>query len=79
MLQDVHDDLIVSSTIHLAHNLGLSVVAEGVENEELLQRLRAMGCDQVQGYHIGRPMPQVQADYWLAQSPWAKPPAGDSH
>jgi diguanylate cyclase (GGDEF)-like protein len=47
---------IVRSTIQLAHNLGLRVVAEGVENEVVRSRLARMGCDLVQGFHIGRPM-----------------------
>lgn len=71
MLEDKQDELIVNSTIHLAHNLGLIVVAEGVENEELLQRLSALGCDEAQGYHIGRPMPIEKVAQWIATSPWA--------
>jgi len=52
------DDLkIVRSTIDLAHNLGLSVVAEGVENEAILDRLRELGCDEAQGYHLSKPLP----------------------
>lgn len=50
------DRLMVNSTIQLAHSLGRTVVAEGVETDEILQALEAMGCDQVQGYLIGRPM-----------------------
>lgn len=74
MLEDKQDELIVNSTIHLAHNLGLAVVAEGVENEELLQRLSELGCDEAQGYHIGRPMPVGNIEQWLAASAWAKTP-----
>lgn len=48
---------IVQSTIDLAHNLGLNVVAEGAESEPVLMRLRELGCDLAQGYFIGRPMP----------------------
>jgi diguanylate cyclase (GGDEF)-like protein len=47
---------IVRSTIQLGHNLGLRVVAEGVESEAIVRRLARLGCDVVQGYHIGRPM-----------------------
>lgn len=72
MLEDLQDELIVNSTIHLAHNLGLTVVAEGVENEELLTRLHAMGCDEAQGYFIGRPMAVNNADQWLVESGWIK-------
>lgn len=49
------DRVIVESTINLAHNLGLKVVAEGVENKEVLALLDALGCDQAQGYYISRP------------------------
>ena len=49
--------IMVRSTIALAHELGMKVVAEGVEDEQCLACLAAMGCDTIQGYHIGRPMP----------------------
>ena len=56
-MQDDDDDAkIVRSTIDLAHNLGLTVVAEGVENEMILDKLRALACDEAQGYHLARPM-----------------------
>ena len=60
------DVQIVRSTIDLAHNLGLTVVAEGVEDAVLLDRLRAMACDEAQGYHISRPMPAEQFLGWHA-------------
>ena len=75
MLEDLQDELIVNSTIHLAHNLGLTVVAEGVENEELLARLTEMGCDEAQGYFIGRPMAAINADEWIVESGWIKQPS----
>lgn len=65
METDADDATIVRSTIDLAHNLGLSVVAEGVENAAILERLRALGCDEVQGYHISRPMPAPAFMEWL--------------
>ena len=60
------DVQIVRSTIDLAHNLGLTVVAEGVEDAILLNRLRAMACDEAQGYHISRPMPAEEFLGWHA-------------
>ena len=51
------DAMIVRSTIDLAHNLGLTVVAEGVETAAILERLRILACDEAQGYHIARPLP----------------------
>lgn len=52
MNQDPNDMVIVRATIGLAHNMGLSVIAEGVEDAATLQNLRALGCDKAQGYHI---------------------------
>ncbi len=60
----VHDDqdlVIVRSVIDLGHNLGLHVVAEGVEDHDTLVLLRSLGCDVVQGYHLGRPESLVTA------------------
>jgi EAL domain-containing protein (putative c-di-GMP-specific phosphodiesterase class I) len=54
---DAGDRAIVRSTIDLAHNLGLRVVAEGVEDEEALVGLTRLGCDHAQGFHLCRPMP----------------------
>ena len=57
LVDDPASDLIVSSTIALAHGLGMHVVAEGVEDEQTLDALAAAGCDVVQGYLLGRPGP----------------------
>jgi diguanylate cyclase (GGDEF)-like protein len=54
---DTNDAVIVASTISLAHNLGLTVVAEGVETKDQLVHLKAAGCDQVQGFYLQRPAP----------------------
>ena len=54
------------STIDLSHNLGLDVVAEGVENAETLGRLADLGCDRAQGYHISRPLTPESLVAWLA-------------
>ena len=66
VLIDEQDEVIVRSTIDLGHNLGLVVVAEGVENNEVLERLRALGCDVAQGYCISRPLAPGQFLSWLA-------------
>jgi EAL domain-containing protein (putative c-di-GMP-specific phosphodiesterase class I) len=52
--------------IELARNLGLEVIAEGVESGEQLKHLRSMGCDLVQGYYLGRSAPAERADELLA-------------
>ncbi|MGD2053784.1 MAG: EAL domain-containing protein [Gammaproteobacteria bacterium] len=56
MEKSQNDEVIVHSTIELAHNLGLSVVAEGVESKETLARLAQLGCDTAQGFIISRPL-----------------------
>jgi diguanylate cyclase (GGDEF)-like protein len=60
--------VIVRSIIQLAHNLGLEVVAEGVEDPETMQMLRDLGCDMAQGYHVSRPMSGERVIPWLAGS-----------
>lgn len=59
------DASIVKSTIDLAHNLGLIVVAEGIENEYVLNQLARLGCNEGQGYFIGKPMPEKDFSIWL--------------
>lgn len=58
------DRVIVESTINLAHNLGLKVVAEGVENKEVLALLGDLGCDEAQGYYISRPQIPTKLEAW---------------
>lgn len=55
MVYDENDAVIVRSTIDLAHNLGLKVVAEGVESDEISKQLREWNCDVIQGHHYGKP------------------------
>ena len=69
MERDADDAKIVRSTIDLAHNLGLSVVAEGVENQAVWQQLRHLHCDEAQGYHLSKPVPMEEFTLWCRQ--WA--------
>lgn len=71
MLDDDQDEIIVNSTIQLAHNLGLSVVAEGVETQEVYDRLMALGCDSAQGYFIARPLVKEKAEEWMDSGRWS--------
>jgi EAL domain-containing protein (putative c-di-GMP-specific phosphodiesterase class I) len=64
------DAAIVRSTNELGHNLGLKVVAEGVEDEQTLEMLSSFGCDSAQGYFIARPMPAADLLGWLHASSW---------
>jgi diguanylate cyclase (GGDEF)-like protein len=65
MQDDENDAVIVRSIIDLARNLGLRVVAEGVETESAWDALVAMGCDIAQGYYISRPLPSAALSAWL--------------
>jgi diguanylate cyclase (GGDEF)-like protein len=62
---DGDDEAIVRSTIDLAHSLGVTVVAEGVESEDVLQRLRGLGCDLAQGFCLAHPAPADDVTEWL--------------
>ena len=66
---DPGDAAIVTSIITLAHNLDLTVIAEGVENPEQLGFLRAKRCDEVQGYLISKPMPANDFAQWMQDRP----------
>ena len=65
MLTNAADAMIVRSTIDLGHNLGLQVVGEGVESQEIHDALRELGCDIGQGFHIGRPMARAEFERWM--------------
>jgi len=67
MCEHENDAVIVRSTIDLAHNLGLRVVAEGVENGDIWNLLEILGCDQAQGFHLCRPRPLSEFLDWLAE------------
>jgi diguanylate cyclase (GGDEF)-like protein len=80
MAVDASDAAIVRSTIDLAHNLGLRVVAEGVESEDAWRHLEALGCDYAQGYFLSRPLPAEAATRLIrergtARAASAAPPA----
>jgi diguanylate cyclase (GGDEF)-like protein len=80
MESNENDAVIVRSTIDLSRNLGLTVVAEGVENVEVWHRLVELGCTLAQGYFLTRALPADQLLAWLRASglaPAAKPASGD--
>ena len=68
LLTDPDDAAIVSSTIGLSRQLGLSVIAEGIESRAIADLLMQMGCEQGQGYYFGRPMPgpALESEFLLA-------------
>ncbi|MEQ6340773.1 MAG: EAL domain-containing protein [Gammaproteobacteria bacterium] len=70
MAVDDNDAVIVRSTIDLAHNIGLAVVAEGVEDKATYDLLTRLGCDVAQGYYISRPIPAEELERWLVESCW---------
>lgn len=63
--RDPHAAALVASTIQMAHSLGLQLVAEGVGDAPSLLALTRLGCDQAQGYYLGRPMPSADLMAWL--------------
>jgi EAL domain-containing protein (putative c-di-GMP-specific phosphodiesterase class I) len=70
MTEDHNDAQIVRSTIDLAHNLGMKVIAEGVENREIWECLQSLGCDEAQGYYMSRPSIAAEMTKWLLESEW---------
>jgi diguanylate cyclase (GGDEF)-like protein/PAS domain S-box-containing protein len=87
LISSGEDEVIVRSTIDLGRNLGLEVVAEGVEDPEVLERLRQLGCDVAQGLLMSRPIPADELAIWLEELParaepraWGSPAtAGGGH
>jgi EAL domain-containing protein (putative c-di-GMP-specific phosphodiesterase class I) len=65
MSRDPLDTVIVRSMIELGHNLGLRVIAEGIEDGETWEQLASLGCDSGQGYLLARPMPAGQVESWM--------------
>ena len=70
MQTDKKDAMIVRSVIELGHNLGLTVVAEGVETQAMFDTLTTLGCDQAQGYFISKPQACELLKSWFPASPW---------
>jgi diguanylate cyclase (GGDEF)-like protein len=67
VVADPADRAVVRAVVDIAHTLGISVVAEGVEHEEQRQVLRDLGVDELQGYYFARPMPAMEINAWLRQ------------
>lgn len=70
MDQDENDAVIVRATIDLAHNLGMKVVAEGVESTDVWDLLEMLGCDTAQGYFIRRPLDAGELTEWIRSKSW---------
>jgi diguanylate cyclase len=69
MLKNENDAVIVRSTIDLAHNMGLKVVAEGVEEKEIAARLKLLGCDIIQGFYYSKPLSVHDCADWIRSYP----------
>lgn len=68
MCRNTDDQVIVNTTLNMSHNLGLEVVAEGVEDEQTLLSLKRLGCDVAQGYFIAKPMTLGDVEQWLIKT-----------
>ena len=79
MVQNSRDSCIVRTIIELGHNLGLRVVAEGVEGHSSLDLLNGLGCDVAQGFYLSHPLPSQQLERWYKNeagtNQWAADPA----
>ncbi len=78
MRQNPDDAAIVRTIVELGLNLGLQVVAEGVEDAETFEMLASLGCSEAQGYYMGRPADIGALEAWLRESPWGLPEDSDS-
>ena len=79
MLRSESDAAIVRSTIDLARNLGLTVTAEGVEDDATRRRLAEMGCDLAQGYELCRPLPADRCAQVVRDVPFVLAPVSPLH
>lgn len=68
MLTNHEDSIIVESIIYMTKRLGMTVVAEGIEDEQLLEKLKEMGCEVGQGYGLAKPMPVEKLNQWMVSS-----------
>ena len=68
ILQDPHNEVIVQSTVQMAHSLGLLTVAEGVEDEATLLKMMPLGCDMIQGYYYAKPIHGKDVAKWLERN-----------
>jgi diguanylate cyclase (GGDEF)-like protein len=75
MATELSDVVLVQAAVDLGHNLGLHVVAEGVEDRATLHKLREMGCDLIQGFYIRRPGSAAELEPWLTSQVLATHPA----
>ncbi|MDH5219416.1 MAG: EAL domain-containing protein, partial [Gammaproteobacteria bacterium] len=71
MLQNDNDSVIVRATIDMAHDLGLKVTAEGVEDHETWDKLVEFGCDNAQGFYMGKPQKAEDLNRWFSESQWS--------
>ncbi len=69
MLKNENDAVIVRSTIDLAHNMGIKVVAEGVEEKETAAQLKLLGCDMIQGFYYSKPLSGKELGDWMISRP----------
>jgi EAL domain-containing protein (putative c-di-GMP-specific phosphodiesterase class I) len=70
MITEPDKHAIIGTIINLAHNLNMTVIAEGVETREQKEQLRALGCDFVQGFYFARPLPAIDGDLLAQQPRW---------
>jgi EAL domain-containing protein (putative c-di-GMP-specific phosphodiesterase class I) len=77
MTTSERDAVIVRSTVELGRNLGLHVIAEGVEDSATWHELDAVGCHAIQGYYVSRPVPPSQLEQWLNRQPTTAPAAAE--
>jgi diguanylate cyclase (GGDEF)-like protein len=76
MTESKESAAIVRSAVDLGHDLGLQVVAEGVESALACERVKALACDVAQGYYIAKPMPSAEFGTWMASSQWVGAASG---